>query len=108
MNSTDGAALTLTFPFDRETVITRVFDAPRRLGFATITKPFSCATSDIDDDPEAFHVTVTFETLGDKAQLTMRSPFATAAQREATLAFGAVEGGQQTLARLAEHLTKMA
>ncbi|MDZ4717612.1 MAG: SRPBCC family protein [Roseiflexaceae bacterium] len=64
-------------------------------------------SSDIDNDPDSFHVTITFEAHGDKTQITMRSLFATAAQRDATIAFGAIEGGTQTLGRLAEYLTAM-
>jgi len=33
------AAMTLTLPSDREIVLTRVFDAPRRLVFEASTKP---------------------------------------------------------------------
>ena len=59
---------------------------------------------DLDNDPDAFEVTVTFEAQGNKTLLTMRSLFVTVEQREATVAFGAVEGGRQTLARLAEYI----
>ena len=59
---------------------------------------------DMDNDPAAFEVTVTFEVQGNKTLLTMRSLFATIEQHEATVAFGAVEGGKQTLARLAEYI----
>ncbi|MCE7980930.1 MAG: hypothetical protein DYG89_07030 [Caldilinea sp. CFX5] len=48
-----------------------------------------------DDDPEAFHVTVTFTAQGDKTLLTMHSRFATAAQREAVVKFGAIEGANR-------------
>ena len=63
--------------------------------------------SDKDDDPEQFMVTVTFHDRGDKTELTMRMLFATAAQREQTAAFGAVELGNQTLDCLAEYLQTM-
>lgn len=63
--------------------------------------------SDMENDPAAFHVTVTFEALGNQTQLTLRMRFATAAQRAAKAAFGAIELGQQTLARFAEHLRTM-
>jgi uncharacterized protein YndB with AHSA1/START domain len=64
-------------------------------------------SSDIDDDPMAFEVTVTFAAQGDKTHLTMRSLFATVEQQKATVAFGAIEGGQQTLSRLADYLTQI-
>ncbi len=35
----NSAALTVTMPSDREIVMTRVFDAPRRLVFEAFTKP---------------------------------------------------------------------
>jgi uncharacterized protein YndB with AHSA1/START domain len=50
-------------------------------------------------------VTVTFEMQGGKTLLTMRMLFATAEVRdEVVRAHGAIEGGNQTLARLAEYL----
>ena len=52
-----------------------------------------------------FHVTVNFEPQGRKTLLTMRMVFATAEEREEVVTkYGALEGGQQTLARLAEHV----
>jgi len=62
---------------------------------------------DIEDDPTAFQTTITFESQGDKTHLTIRMLFTTAAQRVETVAFGAIELGQQTLTRFAEHLRKM-
>lgn len=53
----------------------------------------------------AFHVTVTFVERAGKTTVTMTTVFATAEEREATVAFGAVELGKQTLARLAAHLS---
>jgi pimeloyl-ACP methyl ester carboxylesterase/uncharacterized protein YndB with AHSA1/START domain len=63
--------------------------------------------SDIEDDPAAFQVTVTFDQQGDETLLTMRSLFATVAQRDETVAFGAIELGQQTLGRFEAHVTTM-
>jgi uncharacterized protein YndB with AHSA1/START domain len=60
-----------------------------------------------DAEPDQFYVTVTFEQEGAKTKLTMLSLFPTVEARQAVESFGAVELGQQTLARLAEHLTKM-
>jgi uncharacterized protein YndB with AHSA1/START domain len=54
-----------------------------------------------------FHVTVTFEAQGRKTLLTMRSLFATAQERdEVVIKYGALEGGKQTLERLAEYVGK--
>lgn len=60
---------------------------------------------DIDDDPERFHVTVTFDAQSNgKTVLTLRQLHPTAEQRNAGIAFGAVEIGCTTLENLAKHL----
>jgi uncharacterized protein YndB with AHSA1/START domain len=52
-------------------------------------------------------MTVTFEDRGDKTLLTMRMVFPSAEQRDQVVkAYGAIEGGKQTVARLAEYLQK--
>jgi uncharacterized protein YndB with AHSA1/START domain len=61
--------------------------------------------SDKDEDPARFHVTVTFDPQSDgKTVLTMRQLHPTKEQRDATIGFGAVEFGYQTLGKLARHL----
>jgi len=61
--------------------------------------------SDADDDPARFRVTITLDEQGDgKTVLTLRQLHPTAEQREATIGFGAVELGQQTMNKLARHL----
>lgn len=60
--------------------------------------------SGVDGDPSAFEVTVLFEAQGNSTKVTMRSVFPTVAEFERVKGFGAVEGGQQTLERLAERL----
>ena len=51
---------------------------------------------------------MTFAEQGDRTLLTMRTLFATAAAREfAVREIGAIEGANQTLDRLAEHLTNL-
>jgi uncharacterized protein YndB with AHSA1/START domain len=60
---------------------------------------------DKDDDPARFHVTVTFDSQSDgKTVLTMRQLHPTKEQRDATIGFGAVEFGYQTLGKLARFL----
>ncbi len=61
------------------------------------------------DSPEpSFHVTVTFEDVGGKTELTMHSVFPTAEARNYVVEhYGAIEGGKQTLARLAEHVAML-
>ena len=61
--------------------------------------------SDVDDDPARFQVTITFDEQSDgKCVLTMRQLHPTKGQRDATVGFGAVEFGYQTLDKLARHL----
>src|SRR5271167_2949843 len=56
-----------------------------------------------DVEPVQFHVTVTFEDLGSKTRLTMRAVFPSAEQRNLVAEkYGAIEGAQQTLERLAQ------
>jgi Activator of Hsp90 ATPase homolog 1-like protein len=53
-----------------------------------------------------FQVAVTFSEQGDKTKLIMRMLFDSAEERENVVAkYGAVEGADQTLDRLTEHLT---
>lgn len=61
--------------------------------------------SDQDDDPARFRCVVTFDAQADgKTVVTLRQLHPTKAQREATIGFGAVELGYQTLGKLGEHL----
>jgi uncharacterized protein YndB with AHSA1/START domain len=58
--------------------------------------------SDIDDDPDRFRVTVTFDEQDDgKTVLTLRQLHPTVERRESVVRFGAVEFGGQTLDKLA-------
>lgn len=47
-----------------------------------------------------FHGVITLKPEGDQSRVTLTLIFATPEARDATLKFGAVEGGKQTLARL--------
>ena len=61
--------------------------------------------SDIDDDPARFRVTITLDEQADgKTVLTLRQLHPTSEQRAATIGFGAVELGLQTMNKLARHL----
>ena len=63
--------------------------------------------SDLNDDPKRFHVTITFDEQGDgKTVLTLRQFHPSKDQRDATIGFGAVELGYQTLGKLAEYLAR--
>jgi len=62
--------------------------------------------SDKDDDPNRFRVIVTFdEQSNGKTVVTLRQLHPTKAQRDATIGFGAVELGYQTLEKLARHVS---
>ena len=61
-----------------------------------------------DGDPQAFKVTVTFEEVNGGTEVTMRSLFSSVEAVEVVKRFGAVELGQQTLARLGEVLDEAA
>lgn len=60
-----------------------------------------------EDESEPFHVTVTFdEEAGNKTRLNMHTVFSTVEEFERVKAFGAVEGGNQTLNRLEAYLAQ--
>lgn len=60
---------------------------------------------DVDDDPDRFRVTITFdEQSNKKTVVTLRQLHPTKELRDIKIGFGAVELGQQTLDKLAEHL----
>jgi hypothetical protein len=50
---------------------------------------------------------VTFVAQGRKTKVTLRAVFASVEAREASVKFGAIEGGAQTLARLDQHVATM-
>ena len=60
-----------------------------------------------ENDIKEFRVTVNFdEDAGGKTRLTLRLVAESPAERDRMVEFGALEGGKQTLERLAEHLAK--
>ncbi len=60
---------------------------------------------EVELEPVDFHTTVTFAEVNGKTRVTMRAVFPSAEERDRVAReYGAIEGGQQTLARLAEHL----
>jgi uncharacterized protein YndB with AHSA1/START domain len=76
---------------------------PNRITYREVKRPERLVyrhDSDVDDDPKAFEVTVTFEAQGQKTKLTMHSIFPSAQACQHVKSFGAVELGQQTLAKL--------
>jgi uncharacterized protein YndB with AHSA1/START domain len=57
-------------------------------------------------EPEQFHVTVTFAEDHGRTRLTMHHVWPTAEALQAVLKYNVVEGGKQTVDRLVEHLAK--
>lgn len=61
--------------------------------------------ADKDNDPGMFRMTITFDAQSDgRTVITLRQLHPTKAQRDATIGFGAVEFGYQTLDKLARHV----
>jgi len=83
-------------------------DYKNRIIFVEVTKPEKLVYKhEPEHGSEPVHsvVTVTFEAQGDKTNLTLRMVFPTAAERDHVVSkYHAIEGGHQTLARLAERL----
>jgi uncharacterized protein YndB with AHSA1/START domain len=85
-------------------------DYPNRVVYQEIARPERLVYlhgEDMDDDPGAFHVTVTFEDVDGRTRLTSRMVFPTAEARDGARQYGAEELGYQTMERLAAHLTTM-
>ena len=82
-------------------------DYPNRVVYDEIVRPERLVHmhgSDKEDEPGQFQVTVTFAEQSGKTTLTLRMLFQSAAERDKNVEFGVIEGGNQTLERLAEHL----
>lgn len=73
--------------------------------YTEVVRPERIAYDHGGDRAEAdFHTTISFEDLAGKTRVTLHTLFASAEQRRAAAEFGAIAGGQQTLARLATQL----
>lgn len=59
---------------------------------------------DEEGDPSHFKTTIVFEDLGERTKIKMHMLFPTVEKRKEAAEFGAVEGGKQTLGRLAQYL----
>jgi len=86
-------------------------DYPNKSIFKEVVKPERIVYSHAGGRKGAkgvhFISTWTFETVGKKTKVTIRMVFSTVADREHVVnEYGAIEGGKQTLARLAEFLQK--
>jgi len=79
-----------------------------KIVFGEIVRPERLTyTHGSDDEPDQFKVKVTLEDQGAKTKLTMQAVFPTVKDWEESKRFGAVQGGNSTLDRLAEELMKM-
>jgi uncharacterized protein YndB with AHSA1/START domain len=77
-------------------------DWPNVVTYQEVTRPERLVYLHGDEgEPDMFHVTVTFDERDGRTALTLRSVFKTAAAREFVVRErGAVEGAEQTVARL--------
>ena len=78
-------------------------DYPNKIVYTEVVKPERLAYDHSGDearDEHRFSTVITFDDLGGKTKVTLRALFATVEACEANKKFGAVEGGEQTLARL--------
>ncbi len=84
-------------------------DYPNHIVFTELHKPDLMAHDHGGDDGEVhFQATITLEDLGGKTKITMRSVFPTREAKDHVVReYGAIEGGNQTISRLAEHVAKM-
>lgn len=85
-------------------------DYPNKIIYEEIVKPERLVythSGDKENDPQQFHVTITFAAQGKKTKLTMRSLFGSAAARDKVVKeYRAIEGGNQTLDRFEAHLAE--
>ena len=82
-------------------------DYPNVVKYIEVVRPERLVYEHSSDDSgdDLFTNTITFDDVDGKTRLTMRALFATAEERDRVVEeHGAIEGGKQTLARLAEFL----
>ncbi|MBN9400213.1 MAG: SRPBCC family protein ['Candidatus Kapabacteria' thiocyanatum] len=86
-------------------------DYPNQIVFDEVIRPERLVYthgSGVEGDPGTFNVTVTFEEQGSRTLLTLRMLFPSIEERDRVVnEYGALEGGRQTLERLAEHLATL-
>jgi uncharacterized protein YndB with AHSA1/START domain len=86
-------------------------DYPNRIEWLEIVPPERIVYlhGERDDDPQAFVSTVTLVERGSATEVTMRAVFRTKEQRDEVVErYGAIEGGRQTLGRLAAYIATLA
>ena len=87
-------------------------DYGNRVVYSEITQPERIAyrhSGEGSTESIQFETVATFIELGDKTELVLKSIFPNAAERDAVVKMsGAIEGGQQTLGRLAQYVESAA
>lgn len=82
-------------------------DYPNFISYTEIVKPERiCYDHGEDESAPMFSVVITFDAVGEKTALTLRTLCQSAEQLEGMKKFGAVEGGKQTLERLDHYLSQ--
>jgi uncharacterized protein YndB with AHSA1/START domain len=85
-------------------------DYKNKIVFLEVVEPERLVYKHMDDEdtePIHFHVTITFESLGNKTNLTMRMVFDTREELDrVAMEFGAIEGAHQHIARLEAYVAK--
>jgi uncharacterized protein YndB with AHSA1/START domain len=83
-------------------------DYPNESVFLEVVAPERIVYSHGDGQREWFQASCFFTVEGDQTRLTMKQVYPSAeARNEVAIKYGAIKGGQQHLARLAEFLTQM-
>ena len=86
-------------------------DYPNKIIFLEVDPPKKLTykhSGDEDTESINFHVTITFENLGNKTNLIMHSVFASAAElQRLNKEYNAIEGGEKHIGRLDEYLNAM-
>ena len=85
-------------------------DYHNRVDYLEVVEPERLVYDHGDDGPDPappFHVTVRFDEVDGGTRVTLRSVFASPEECARVKAFGATEGGRQTLRRLAEYLATL-
>jgi uncharacterized protein YndB with AHSA1/START domain len=87
------------------------YDYDNRITFIEVIKPWLLVYmhgADMENDPEQFQVTVTFEDINNKTLLTMRCLFNTIDEYDEVIGtYGAVQGSNQTLDKLETYLSNL-
>ena len=87
-------------------------DYPNEIYYEEILEPslitYAHGGGEVGANDAQFHSTITFDDQDGKTLLTMRAVFDTVAQRDHVVKmYHAIEGGQQTIARLDEYVMKL-